>query len=467
MEALLDHRHRIPRAASVPGENELRAERLIAAIDGLLSEQVDAILHAPGFQALEALWRQLHTFVVLSRPMRQVRVKLLDVSWAELHRDIARASEFDQSTLFRLVYSEQLGSPGGEPFGVVIVDHAVSHLPGGPAQGQRAHDDVTVLQTLAAIGAAAFCPFLLGASPRLLDLEDWTDAGPMFDVASPARGASHQRWQSLRQNEDTRFLGLLLPRLLVRRPHEAVDRHRRDGFRYRGESVGADGPSSGMLWGNPAFAFAGTVIRLFDESGWFADLRGVRQDAPGAGLVDWLPVHRFNTDAGMIAGQPPVEVRLSAAQEQALTEVGLIPVTAAPYTRHLMFRSNPSLHAPKAYDRPDATWNARISAMLQYVFCVSRFAHYLLVMMRESVGSFKGAGEVQARLNAWLQKYTLGNDDPSQEARARYPLREAFVEVYDVPGRPGALGCTIRLKPHFQIDSIAASFKLVTAVGAR
>ena len=441
----------------------IMADRLVAAIDAALSAQVDAILHHPAFQKLEALWRQVLELVNAARSMRQVRIKLLDLSWAALHRDLARSAEFDQSTLFRLVYSDQIGSAGGEPFGVVVVDHAVTHRPGG--SGNAVHDDISMLQALASIGAASFCPFLTSASPSLMELESWQDAGPTVDLVAALDDLAHLRWRTLRQSEDTRFLGVLLPRVLVRKPYQAVDRHRHDGFRYAGETVG-DGPdpASGMLWGNPAFAFLGTVIRLFDESGWFADLRGARQDAPGAGLVDWLPVHAFDTDHGAIAGQPPVEVRLSAEQEQSLNDVGLIPVVVAPYTHALMIRSNASLHAPVRSDRADATWNARISAMLQYVFCVSRFAHYLLVMMRDSIGSYAGPGEVQNRLNGWLQKYTLGNDDPAHEARARYPLREAFVEVHEVPGRAGTLGCTIRLKPHFQIDSIATSFRLVTAM---
>ena len=453
-------------------EPVLLAERLIAAIDALLSAQVDAILHHRGFQALEASWRQLHALTGTARGMRLVRIKVLDLSWAALGRDLDRASEFDQSTLFRLVYSEQIGTAGGEPFGLLVMDRAVSHRPGG--EPGRVHDDVTMLQSLAGIGAAAFCPILLQAAPDLLDLPDWPAAGAGVDLAPVLDDPAHLRWRSLRQATDTRFLGLTLPRVLVRLPWSDVDRGRPDGFVYRGETVGAGGQSDamqsdgmhsdGMLWGNAAFAFAATVLCLFDESGWFADLRGARQDSGGAGLVEGLAVHAFATDTGTIAGQPPVEVRLTSAQEQTLGDAGLIPVIAAPYTAKVMFNGNASLHAPAQYARGEATWNARISAMLQYILCVSRFAHYLLVMMRDTVGSYQGVGEVQARLNTWLQKYCLGNDDPSTEARARFPLREAFVEVHEVAGRPGTLGCTIRLKPHFQIDSIATSFRLVTSM---
>lgn len=458
MVAAALRRERMPPAADAV----LFAERLIAGIDAMLSAQVDAILHHPGFQALEASWRQLRGLTETARGMRMVRIKVLDFSWAALGRDLARASEFDQSTLFRLVYSEQIGTAGGEPFGLLVIDQAVSHRPGG--EPGRVHDDVSMLQSLAGIGAAAFCPILLQAAPELLDLPDWQAASAGVDLGPVLDDMAHFRWRSLRQASDTRFLGLTLPRVLVRLPWSDVDRNRPDGFVYRGEMVGEGGLSAGMLWGSAAFAFAATVLCLFDESGWFADLRGARQDSGGAGLVAGLPVYAFATDAGTIAGQPPVEVRLTGVQEQTLSDAGLIPVIAAPYTNQVMFNSNASVHAPTQYARGEATWNARISAMLQYILCVSRFAHYLLVMMRDTIGSFQGVGEVQNRLNAWLQKYCLGNDDPSMEARARFPLREAFVEVHEVPGRPGTLGCTIRLKPHFQIDSIATSFRLVTSM---
>ncbi len=247
--------------------------------------------------------------------------------------------------------------------------------------------------------------------------------------------AGFARWRALRTRDDTRFLGLVLPRVLFRAPYGPDDRGRRDGFHYA-EDVGSEG--EGLLWGNAAFVFAVAVIRRFDQSGWFADLRGVPQDRVSGGLVTEVPGFRFATDAHGIAAQAPLEIRLSGVQEQQASELGLIPVVSAHYSTDLLLNGNASLHAPPRYDRDEATWNARISSMLQYVLCVSRFSHYLMVMMRDKVGGFASAGDVQRHLNAWMSRYCLGSDGATDEMRARFPLRDASVEVNEVPGRPGS-----------------------------
>ncbi len=430
------------------------AQRMIAEIDAMVSRQVDAVLHAPRFQALEASWRGLLLLLGVAGQTRQVRLRLLDVSWETICRDLGQAVEFDQSHLFRLIYSDGVGTAGGQPTGLLVADFTVAHVPGP----DRTTDDVAVLQGLAAIAAASFCPIILGASPRLLGLDNFADLAGV-DVATGLDGAEHLRWRSLRQREDTRFLGLVLPRVLLRRPYQRDDRRRCDGFRYV-EDPGAEG--QGLLWGNAAFVLAIAVIRRFDQSGWFADLRGVPQDRVAGGLVTELPAYHFDTDAHGIAAQAPLEVRLSGLQEQQLSELGLIALVAAPYTTSLLFNGNASLHAPVRYDRDEATWNARISSMLQYVLCVSRFSHFLMVMLRDRVGGYLGAGDVERQLNLWLNRYCLGSDGATDEMRARFPLREASIDVREVTGRPGALACTVRLQPHFQLDSIATSFRLVT-----
>ena len=434
--------------------------RLIAAIDAAVSRQVDAIIHALPFQALEASWRGLALIAATIARTRLVRLRVLDVSWAELCRDIEHAVEFDQSALFRLIYSDEIGMPGGLPFGLLVGDYYACHKPGAG----RATDDVAGLRGLAAIAAASFCPIVLGASPVLLGLEQFSSLGAGMEVSDAFEGQAYTRWRALRQQEDSRFVGLALPRVLLRRIWLADDRRRPEAFRYA-EDIGADG--GGLLWGNAAFVFAVAVIRRFDQSGWFADLRGAPQDREAGGLVRDLPPFVFDTDRHDIAAQPPLEVRVSGVQEQGLSELGLLPLTAAPYTVALLFNTNASLHSPPSYDRAEATWNARISSMLQYMLCVSRFAHYLLMMMRDRVGSYASASEVQRQLNAWIAAYCLGSDGATDEMRARFPLRDAGIEVSDVPGRPGALGCTIRLQPHFQLDSIATSFRLVTELASQ
>ena len=437
-----------------------RVDRVIAAIDAMVSRQVDAILHAPPFQALEASWRGVAMLAAVMGQMRQVRLRMLDVSWAEIGRDLDQAVEFDQSHLFRLIYSDEIGIAGGQPHGLIVADYTVSHQ---TAAGQGV-DDISVLRGLAAIGSAAFCPIVLGAAPALLDLDRFAALGTGMSALGAFDGLPYARWRGLRALEDTRFIGLALPRILFRLSWTPDDRRRPDGFRYE-EDVGADG--EGLLWGNAAFAFAIAVLRRFDQSGWFADLRGVPQDRVGGGLVPEIQPYRFATDAHGIAAQASVEVRLTGTQEQALSEAGLIPVGVAPYTACLLFNSNASLHTPPRYDRMEATWNARISSMLQYVLCVSRFAHFLLVMIRDQVGGYTGAPDVQRRLETWLNTYCLGSDGATDEMRSKFPLREAGIEVSEVPGRPGALACVVRLQPHFQLDSIATSFRLVSDFASR
>jgi type VI secretion system protein ImpD len=437
----------------------LLAERIIARIDQAVSRQLDAVLHAPAFQALESAWRGLALLARTSGQSRQVRLRVLDVTWEEICRDIEQAVEFDQSTLFRLIYSEEIGSPGGLPIGLVVGDYTVSHRIGAA----RATDDVATLRGLASIGAAAFCPIVMGASPLLFGLDQFGDIHAGLDLAQALDGLAHERWRTLRRQDDTRFLGLVMPRVLFRRQWSEDDRSRIDGFRYA-EDIGANG--EGLLWGNPAFAFAVAVIRRFDESGWFADLRGAPQDRIGGGLIPDLGSYAFNTDAHGIAAQPPLEIRVSGVQEQVLSDLGIVPVNAAPYTTSLLLNSNASLHLPPLYDRVEANLNARISSMLQYMLCASRFAHFLLVMMRDRVGSYSSASDIQRQLNSWISAYCLGSDGAAEEMRARFPLRDAGVEVSEIPGRPGALGCTIRLQPHFQLDSIATSFRLVTDIAA-
>lgn len=241
----------------------------------------------------------------------------------------------------------------------------------------------------------------------------------------------------------------------------SYDRKRIDGFMFE-ERVSCDG--AGLLWGSPVYAFARIVVRAYAQSGWFADLRGAPQDQEGGGIVMDLPTMSFKTDRSGLAAQPPVEIRLTAAQERAFSDHGLVPVGCAPATPWLVFNANPSLHRPARSQSRIADENARIAAMLQYVLCASRFAHYLKVMMRDRVGSLGGASAIEAMISAWLRRHCLGNDDAAAELKAKFPLRDASVTVRELPGRPGVLGCVLRLQPHFQLDDVSASFQLVAEV---
>jgi type VI secretion system protein ImpD len=445
------------RRGATAGEVTARIDCLIVAIDAAISAQVNAILHHPRFQALEARWRGLAYLVQVVQGISNAKVRLLTASWSELARDFDRAVEFDQSRLFRLVYSDEFDMPGGEPFGLMVGDYTVAHLPSldGP------NDDVSVLRSIAAVAAAAFCPFVTTCRPSLIGLDHFADLDLLPDLTSANSGPDFARWRALRSLADARFLGIVLPRVLLRLPYRDHDRGRIDGFAFR-EEIGAWGDE--LLWGNAAFAFAGVVLRAFGRSGWFADLRGAPEDSEGGGLVTDLPCLSFATDRVGIATQPPVEFRLSSAQERMISELGLIPVAPVTYTPFLVFNSNSSLHRSMSYDRSAAEQNAKLSAMLQYVLCASRLAHHMKGKMRDQIGRLVSAPALEQMLSEWLSQYCLGNDEAAADIKARFPLRAAQVRVAEVPGRPGVLGCVLHLQPHFQLDDVSATFHLATEV---
>ncbi len=430
-------------------------DREISALDDALETQVNAILHARPVQQLEARWRGLEYLARAAEQAPQAKVRMLSVSWNDIVRDLERATDFDQSELFRKVYSAEFGSPGGEPFGLLIGDYEVRHR---PAPGYPT-DDVGALKNLAMVAAAAFAPLILGVSPSLLQLDSFRDLGRPVNLRGIFTQSDYQRWTGIREGEDMRFVGLVLPRVLMRAPH-VHDSSRRDGFRFS-ERV-ESGDANGYLWGSAIFAFASVVLRAFAASGWFADLRGAPMDRIAGGIVNDLPVLSFATDRAGLAIKPSTECMVSDTQEKELSELGFIVLRKIPFTDYSVFQSNPSLQTPVRHDRASANANARLSSMLQYVLCVSRFAHYIKVLGRDRIGSTMTAEECQAFLQRWLIGYCEGSDSASQETKARCPLREASVRVQESPGRPGAYACTIHLRPHFQLDDIATGFRLVT-----
>ena len=430
-------------------------DRDIAWIDELLTNQVNAILHHSRFRQMEASWRGVWYLVAAADDIARAKIRILNVSWSEICRDLERAIEFDQSQLFAKIYSEEFGMPGGEPFGIIIADYAILH------KRQRGHptDDVAALQSLGGVAAAAFSPIILGADPGLLGLDGFATLGLPVALDQAFRSAEYARWRSLQDMEDARFLALALPRVLMRLPYYDQP-HRLDGFRFREHAEDPD--SEGYLWGSSAYAFAGIVIRAFGRSGWFADLRGAHRDENGGGLVTDLLVDSFTTDRPGIAVRGPLEVALSDNQEREIGELGLIALSRTWNTPFAVFYGNPSLQTPKNYDRSPATANARLSSMMQYILCVSRFAHYVKVMARDRIGAFSTPEDCQDMLQKWLLGFCSANEKVSPEERARYPLRRGQVQVREHPARPGSYMCTVHLQPHFQIDQVVSTFRLIT-----
>jgi type VI secretion system protein ImpD len=445
----------------IPPRDELTAvlQAAIADIDRALSQQLCAVIHHARFRALEASWRGLKFLVEQTGDIDNLKIRVLAVTWRELARDLERAIEFDQSQLFRKVYSDEFGTPGGEPFGVLLGDYYVAHRP----HGEQPVDDVTVLKGIAAVATAAFAPFIAGAHPALFGLDSFVDLERPFDIARVFQSADYIRWNSLREIEEARFVGLTLPRILMREPWRD-DPRRVDGFRFREHASATDG--SERLWANACYAFGAVLARSFGQSGWLASIRGVERGAQGGGLVSGLAQACAPTDAAGVAPLPPTELVVSDMLEKQLSDLGLIALCHCPGTPWAAFYSTPSLQQPRSFDKPDARVNAKLSAMLQYIFCTSRFAHYIKMIGRDRQGSFTDAEGLQRYLTDWLAQFTLSDEEASSELQARHPLRAASVTVRDVPGKPGAYYSIIHLRPHFQLDDLSTSLKLVTEIVA-
>jgi type VI secretion system protein ImpD len=433
--------------------------RDIARLDGLLSGQVNAILHHPRFQQLEASWRGLRYLVEQAQDRENVKVRVLDLSWKDLARDLDKAIEFDQSQLFKKIYEDEFGTPGGEPYGVLLGDYAVRPRPGP----DHPTDDLATLGKMAGVAAAAFAPFIAAAHPSLLDLGRFTDLERPLNLARNFAQPEYLRWRSLRQTEDSRFVGLVLPRVLARLPY-ADDGARPEGFRFREEVAGPD--SDGYLWGNAVYAFGGVLTRAFGESGWLADIRGLPPDGRGGGLVTGLPAPDFPTDRAGLVPRPVTDASLTDQQEKELSDLGLIPLCHCPDTGAAVFYGNQSVQQPRRYDEEAANANARLSAMLQYMLCVARFAHYLKVIGRDKLGSFSGPQQCEDFLHRWLLDYTLADEAADPEKRAKYPLREYRVQVREHPGKPGSYLGVFHLRPHLQFDQVSTGVRLVTELAA-
>ncbi|WP_424813032.1 type VI secretion system contractile sheath large subunit [Roseococcus sp. YIM B11640] len=454
-------RSRLARLAASGPDRKARLEealdRDIAALDAAISRQLDAILHQPRLTRMEGSWRGLHWLVEGFVQDRLVKVRLLTLRWQELARDLERAAEFDQSTLFRLIYEDEFGTPGGEPYGMLAADFEIRP---GPAAGHPV-DDVAVLGQLSAIGAAAFCPIVMPAAPALLGLDDWHDASTTVSLSEVLRAPERTRWRSLAGREDTRFLALVLPRVLGRAAWRD-DGTRADRFRYREDA----GHANQRVWTTPVYALASVAARAFARYRWPAEIRGAE---PGwealGGVVETLPHERFRADPPGPPPRPPLELSLTDDQEREAADGGMVAFCGLDALPEASFGAVPSLHRPPRMTTQVADANQRISAQLNSVLCVSRFAHVVKLMGRDMVGSFLGPDEVELRLQQWLNRHITGLAGGG-DAAARYPLRDARVEVRERPGRPGAYGCTMTLQPHYQLDEVGASFRLVTDLAA-
>lgn len=430
-----------------------RAVRTIAAIDRLLSEQLDRVLHDPVFQRLEALWRGVAWLVDGMGDDPKVKLKIFDARWTEMTRDLERALSFDQTVLFERIYSDEFGTPGGEPFGMIVVDHQIWHRTGGRT------DDIAALASLAEVAAAAFCPTILGVDPRMIGLDGFDEIDLRQDISGTMTGAEYARWDRLRSQSDCRFLGAVVPRLLARNLYRGRDLPRL-GFVYDEQVRGG----RDLLWMNGGLGLAQVAARAMRIHRWPAGIRGAIAAGDG-GVVDSPVRHFLPSDHHRVVARFAVENAISEEQEVALNAAGLMAIRQLHLTGAVAFLNLPSLHRPPDYDSEAARMNAKMSAMLNYIMCVCRFAHYVKVMARDWVGKYTDANQCQRLLQDWLNGYVTGSDDASPETRLKYPLRQAQVLVTEVPGKPGTYGCEIAIRPHYQLDQIASEFRLTTVLG--
>ncbi len=421
---------------------------IIAEIDSKLSEQINLILHHKDFQSLESAWRGLHYLIFNTETDEKLKLRFMDISKDELRRSVRRYKgiAWDQSPMFKKVYEEEYGQLGGEPYGCLVADYFFDHSP----------PDVDLLTSIGKIAASAHVPFITGASPNVLQMESWQELSNPRDLTKIfTQNLEDAAWNSLRQSEDSRYIGLAMPRFLARLPW-GIRTNPVDTFHFEETTDGAD--HSKYVWANAAYAMAVNINRSFKENGWCTMIRGVES----GGVVEGLPCHTFPTDDGGIDMKCPTEIAISDRRESELAKNGFIPLVHRKNTDYAAFIGAQSLQKPAEYYDPDATSNANLSARLPYLFACSRFAHYLKCIVRDKVGTFKKREDMQRWLNDWVMNYVDGDPaNSSTEIKARRPLANAEVVVEDVEGNPGYYQAKFYLLPHFQLEGLTVSLRMV------
>ncbi len=421
---------------------------LIAEIDRKLSLQINLILHHPQFQSLESAWRGLHYLVSNSETDEKLKLRFMDISKQELRRNIKRYKgiAWDQSPLFKQIYEEEYGQLGGEPYGCLVADYYFDHTA----------PDVDLLASMARIAASAHVPFISGAAPSVLQMESWQELANPRDLTKIfTQNLEYAAWNSLRQSEDSRYIGLAMPRFLARLPY-GIRTQPVDSFSFEEITEGDD--HSKFVWANAVYPMAVNVNRSFKQYGWCTMIRGVES----GGVVEHLPCHTFPTDDGGIDIKCPTEIAISDRREAELAKNGFIPLIHRKNTDYAAFIGAQSLQKPAEYYDADATANANLSARLPYLFACSRFAHYLKCIVRDKIGTFKQREDMQKWLNNWIMNYVDGDPvNSSQETKARRPLAAAEVIVEEVDGNPGYYQAKFFLRPHFQLEGLTVSLRMV------
>jgi len=429
-------------------------DRAIAAIDRKLSIQLNEIVHNEKFLKLEGTWRGLHHLIMNSETSTGLKIKVLNASKRDLNRDLTKAVEFDQSQLFKKIYENEFGTPGGEPYAALVGDYEWGNHP----------DDIETLRLISNVAAGAFAPFISATGAGMFGFNDWTELSKPRDIAKIFETQEYMKWRSFRDSEDARFVSLVMPRVIARLPYGSATKPV-DEFNYEEAPFDEAGAAKPMqhgqyCWMNAAYVMGTRLTDAFAKYGFCVAIRG----AEGGGKVENLPTHVFTSDDGDLDAKCPTEIGITDRREFELSNQGFLPLCHYRNTDYAVFFGAQTVQKPKKYDRPEATANAAISARLPYIMATSRFAHYLKVMARDKIGSFMEAVDCERWLNRWITNYVNTNQDAGQDTKARYPLREARVEVKEIPGRPGSYNAIAYLRPWLQMEELTTSMRMVARI---
>jgi type VI secretion system protein ImpC len=429
-------------------------EKAVAEIDRKISAQLNEIMHHERFLKLEGSWRGLHYLMTNSPGVPGLRIRVLNATKRELGRNLARAVEFDQSHLWKAVYENGFGQAGGEPYAALIGDY----------EWDVGQEDVETLQLVAGVAGAAFAPFLTAPSPKMLGLSSWTGLNKARDLAKVFETSEYTKWREFRDSDNARYVSMVMPRVLARRPFGRSGTTI-DEFNYEEAPVTADGNTREMdhdqyCWMNAAYALGTRLTAAFADYGFCTAIRG----AASGGKVENLPLHSFESAEGDRDDKCPTEVNIPDRREAELSKLGFMPLVHYKNTDYAVFFGAQTVQKARKYDRDDDTANAEISARLPYVMATGRFAHYLKVMARDRIGSFMEASDCEVWLNRWIMKYVNGNPEVSETLKAQFPLREARIEVREIPGQPGSYNAVAMLRPWLQMEELTASLRMVARI---
>jgi len=423
----------------------------IKQIDDRMSRQLAAVMHNEQFQKLEGSWRGLNHLVMNTETSKQLKLRMLNLSKRELFKDLDKAVEFDQSQLFKKLYEDEFGMPGGEPFGALVGDYEITNHP----------EDIDLLEKISGVCAAAHCPFISAAHPELFGFENWTDLTKPRDIEKIFMGKKYTKWNSYRNSDDSRYVTLVLPRVLARLPYGAATKPVEE-FGYEECELDSSGEAkktghTDYCWMNAAYVMGTNMTRAAAETNWCTAIRGMEN----GGKVEGLPVHNFLSDDGDLDSKCPTEIGITDRREAELSKEGFLPLCHYKNTDYSVFFGAQTCQRPLKYDTPDATANAAISARLPYIMAASRIAHFLKCIARDKIGSFMERQDMEDFLKRWISNYVLSDAKPSPEMKARYPLAEAHITVEEIPGAPGSYNAVALLRPWLQLEELSTSLRMV------